>query len=295
MDGLLLIDKPAGPSSFDIVRQIRRVARTRKVGHTGTLDPAASGLLPIVIGRCTRLANFLTLDRKAYAFEMVLGVETDSGDDQGEVVRECAWEGVERSAVEEALGAFRGSIEQVPPIYSAIKIDGVRAYERARRGEEVELEPRPVEIDRFEIVEWRPPVVVMEVGCSSGTYVRSLARDLGDAAGSCAHARRIRRLVVGDFRLEQAVALDALTPENVAEHLLAPAAMVASLPSFQADPEAVARIVMGQFVTGRVDGEVAQGEPVAVLADDGELVAIAIAREPADAGWLLRPKKVLVT
>src|SRR5690554_7044885 len=146
MDGLLLIDKPAGITSFDVVRQVRKLAKTRRVGHTGTLDPDATGLLPIVIGHCTKLAKFLVFDQKEYVFEIQFGSEMDTDDSTGEVIKTCEWEHITQAALESALEQFRGPIMQVPPIYSALKIDGKRAYDLARAGQEVILEARPVEI-----------------------------------------------------------------------------------------------------------------------------------------------------
>ena len=186
MDGMLLIDKPVGRTSFDVVKVVRRVADIRKVGHTGTLDPLASGLLIILLGRCTKLARYLDLDHKTYEFELELGKQTETGDRESEVFRRCDWAHVDREALEDALADFLGDIEQVPPSHSAVKVDGERAYKLARRGEEPDLEARPVHVEELELLEFDPPEARLRVACASGTYVRSLARDIGTSLDSCA-------------------------------------------------------------------------------------------------------------
>lgn len=273
MDGLLLVDKPAGMSSFDVVRWVRRVAGTRKVGHTGTLDPLATGLLPIVVGKCTKLARFLSLDAKAYEFGMQLGRETASGDAEGEVVRECGWEHVTRADFERVLTQFQGEISQRPPVFSAIKIDGKRAYQRARDGEEVEMAARPVQIHSLDLLELALPDARLHTHCGAGTYVRSLARDIGEALGSCAFATSIRRTQVGDFSLSEARPLEEITPENVAACVLSPMQMMRAMPRHVADARECRAMGFGQRI--EVAGlRVSGGEFVAVADEDSNLVAI---------------------
>lgn len=292
MNGLLLIDKPAGMTSFDVVRTVRRLAGTRKVGHTGTLDPDATGLLPVAIGQCTKLSNFLVLDRKEYLFEMQLGMATDTDDASGTPIRECPWEHVTESALDAALEGFRGPIMQVPPIYSALKIDGRRAYDLARRGEEVELAARPVEVYELEVLECAFPRIALRAQCSSGTYVRSLARDLGEALGSCAHTTRIHRTQVGSFRIERAVPLAELTPENVAAAVLTPLEMLASLPVYVASEEQCRALGFGQRIVGALD--LAPGATVAVASPGGELVAVVDVEAVLGEGQVrLKPRRVL--
>lgn len=293
VDGLLLIDKPAGISSFDVVRQVRRAARTRKVGHTGTLDPLATGLLPIVVGRCTKLARFLSLDTKEYDFRMRLGQETTSGDAEGEVSRECAWDHVTKEALEGVLERFRGDIEQVPPIYSAIKIDGKRAYELARAGEEVEIPPRPVHIERLVLKSCALPDARLLTRCSSGTYVRSLARDIGVELRSCAFTTSIRRTQVGDFSLDEATPLADISEENIADILLSPAQMMRAMPRFIGSEADCRALGYGQRIDADL-GELALGAHVAVLNQLSELVAVCKveATEPTSR---LKPVRVLIT
>jgi tRNA pseudouridine55 synthase len=274
MNGLLLVDKPAGMSSFDVVRRIRRVGGTRKVGHTGTLDPLATGLLPIVVGKCTKLARFLSLDTKEYDFEMELGRETTTGDSEGETERVCPWEHVGVEDLRGALADFRGDIEQVPPVYSAIKINGKRAYKLAREGEQVEMKARPVRIDALELLDCRLPHAKLHTRCGSGTYVRSLVRDIGLRVDSCAYTTAIRRTRVGDFDLSEATPIDEITPENFADLLLAPMEMMRALKTYAADAAECRAIGHGRRIEPR--GLSAEPDEFIAVADPaGELVAIA--------------------
>src|SRR5690554_1150011 len=292
-DGLILIDKDAGMTSFDVCRQVRRLAGTRKVGHTGTLDPDATGLMGVVLGRCTKLANFLSLDEKVYAFEMVLGSATDTEDASGEVVAEADWEHVTREDFEQAMAGFLGTIDQVPPIYSALKVDGKRAHALARAGEEVTLAARPIEIFELDLVDFSPPNIAMRVRCGSGTYVRALARDLAIEVGTVAHTRVIRRLSVGSFDLSQAHRLDELTPETFWSKVRSPAHMVASLEQVKIDEDQRRAIGFGQTILA--EQELPMGEPVAVIDESGELVAIMARKESHDPqGSRLAPRRVLI-
>ncbi len=296
MDGLLLVDKPAGISSFDVIRQIRRVANTRKIGHTGTLDPLATGLLPLVVGKCTKLARFLSLDTKEYTFGMRLGVETDTGDSEGEVVRECGWQHIDEAAFRQAVAEFVGDIEQVPPAYSAIKVNGQRAYKLARQGEEVKLEARPVHIEALDVLGFDAPDARLHTRCSSGTYVRSLARDIGAALDSCAFTTSIRRTRVGSFRLDEATPLGEITPDNVSSLLLAPSEMMRDMTTYAASPSECTALSYGQSLVlsdddaTRLDLHV--DDNVAVVDPAGELAAVTRVRETPD-GRLLKPRRVL--
>ena len=292
-DGLILIDKDAGMTSFDVVRRVRRLAGTRKVGHTGTLDPDATGLMGVVLGRCTKLANFLTLDEKVYAFEMVLGSATDTEDASGEVIEEAVWEHVTREAFEDAMTGFLGTIQQVPPIYSALKVDGKRAHALARAGEDVRLEARPVEIFELELTRFEPPHIAMQVRCGSGTYVRALVRDLGRAVGSVAHTRSIRRISVGEFNLSMAHRLDELSEDTFWEKVLSPARMVGSLPQVHIDEDQRRAVGFGQTIL--VEPELPIGAPVAVIDAQDVLVAIMARKESHDPrGSRLAPRRVLI-
>ncbi|MCD6023501.1 MAG: truB [Fibrobacteria bacterium] len=230
-NGILLIDKPVGVSSFQALYPVKRAfggKKGSKIGHAGTLDPAASGLLVLGVGSGTRLLEFLEALHKSYRFTLKLGVATDTYDLDGEVLERKDASAVTRASLEALLPRFRGDISQVPPAYSAIKVDGKRAYERARAGETVEMTARPVHVDRLEITHFEPgpaASAVMELDCSKGTYVRTLAHDLGQLLGCGAVAADIRRTAIGPFRVEDAVAPDAadaahLTPvENAVDHL----------------------------------------------------------------------------
>lgn len=291
-DGLLVVDKAAGMTSFDVVRKVRKLAGTRKVGHTGTLDPDATGVLAIALGRCTKLSRFLTFDEKRYAFSMRFGFSTDTDDDSGEVLREASWEHIEESDLEKILAGFQGEIEQVPPIYSAIKVDGKRAHAMARAGEDFELDARKVMIYDLKVTDWSPPLASLEVRCGSGTYVRSLARDIGRALGSEAHTTAIRRTSVGPFSLADAVTLEELSTENFWSRVLSPLQMVQSLPRVEVDDEAQQKIVYGQPVEGEGDWEV--GESVAAHDGKGNLVAILERKEREEDAARLWPRRVMI-
>ena len=206
--GVLVVDKPAGITSFDVVREARRRIGERKAGHTGTLDPLATGVLPICFGEATKIVSLLTADDKAYRATGELGLETDTLDTTGAVVVRAAWGEVRREQVEQALETMLGPQLQVPPAYSALHVDGERAYERARRGEEVKLEPRPVEIDTLALVRWDPPSFEIDVACSKGTYVRSLIADVGRRLGCGAALAALRRTRSGRFTVEQSLPLE---------------------------------------------------------------------------------------
>jgi tRNA pseudouridine55 synthase len=291
MDGLLLVDKPAGVSSFDVIRQMRRVADTRKIGHTGTLDPEATGLLPLVVGKCTKLAKFLTLDVKEYEFEMELGVETETGDTEGEAVRECPWEHVTEEELREVCTRFFGEIQQVPPIYSAIKVDGKRAYELAREGKDFELDARPVTIDALDVVSFDPPNARLHTRCGAGTYVRALVRDIARELASCAYTTAIRRVGVGSFTIDEATPLAEITPENVHSILLPPIELMRDMKRYVANAEECVALSYGQNIDPD-DFELEPDEYVAVADEHGELAAVTVARE-LEEGIVLRPKRVL--
>jgi tRNA pseudouridine55 synthase len=214
IDGVLVIDKPAGPTSHDVVALVKRLTGARKVGHLGTLDPAASGVLPLVLNGATKLASKLAGTEKVYEFTLFLGLSTDTDDDAGKVIAEAPAPAELLGRLEALLPTFVGTIPQRPPRYSAIKVGGRRSYKVARQGGEPELELRAVAIDELEILESHWPEVRMRLACRSGTYVRSLCRDLGEALGCGGHAKAIRRLQSGPYTLEVAVGLDALRRDD---------------------------------------------------------------------------------
>lgn len=209
MNGVLIVDKSAGPTSHDVVDAIRKVLRMKKVGHTGTLDPAATGVLPIVLGKATKLSRYLTGCDKSYRGVIRLGVTTDTLDAVGEVLEERPVE-VTREQVEAVLNQFRGDIKQVPPMYSAKKIDGKKLYELARQGVEIEREAKDVRINELELIEFDGTNITVDVSCTSGTYIRVLALDVGEALGCGAHLGALRRTQVGKFDLSRAITIDDL-------------------------------------------------------------------------------------
>ncbi len=217
MNGVLVLDKPAGMSSAAAVDHVKRALRAKRAGHGGTLDPIATGVLAVCLGEATKIAQYLLADDKAYRAELVLGRQTDTLDRTGIVTAEADASGVTRAAIEAALAAHLGEQDQVPPMYSAIKQDGVRLYKQARRGIEVERAPRKIRIDRLELVAIEGTRVTIELACSKGTYVRSLVDDLGRDLGCGAYLAELRRTRSGSFTIDQAVELDALR-ELDAEH-----------------------------------------------------------------------------
>jgi tRNA pseudouridine55 synthase len=272
-----LIDKPAGLTSHDVVARVRRIMRTRAVGHTGTLDPFATGLLVIVLGAATRLARFVEAERKTYLAEAVLGQRTTTDDRTGDPVgpaqQPVAWPTEDQ--VRAALAGFLGRSLQRPPAFSAKRVGGERSYRLARRGEAVELAPVPIEVSAIELVAYHPPALAFRATVGPGTYLRALARDLGEVLGTGAHLTALRRERVGAHRVEDAVPLEALTPETP---LRAPLELVGHFPAVAIDAETAGRVRHGQSIGG---GEPGSDGPVA-LVDGGALVAVA---EPRDGRW----------
>ena len=276
---MLLVAKPAGPTSHDIVDIVRRALGTRRIGHTGTLDPFAAGLLVMLVGRATRLAPFAAAWQKSYDGRIRLGAVTDTDDATGRVLHEQPV-GVDRAELERALDGFRGASRQRPPAYSAVKVEGERAYRRARRGEAVEPAERDVEIAALEVTAFDPPEVEFRATVSGGTYLRSLARDIGAALGCGAHLAVLRRTRVGPFRLEDAVAPTAATPAA----LLPPGVLVGHLERREVDAAERDAVVHGRWIAASGDAE---ATPVAMFAGD-TLVAVA-----DRSGDVLKPRVVL--
>ncbi|MBI2288137.1 MAG: tRNA pseudouridine(55) synthase TruB [Chloroflexi bacterium] len=210
MDGILNINKPQGKTSFSIVAMVRRLTGERHVGHAGTLDPAASGVLPVCLGQGTRVVEFLMDSTKTYRAEIELGVTTDTDDADGMVIQRDDPSGVNRDRLESVLGSFRGLVEQTPPMYSAVKYQGKPLYKLARAGVTIERKSRLVKIDDLKLVEWQPPVATIEVVCGKGTYIRALAHDIGQALGCGAYLKSLIRLRCGLFDIRDAVSLPQL-------------------------------------------------------------------------------------
>ena len=209
-DGVLLVDKPGGPTSHDVVAAVRKHFGIQKVGHGGTLDPQATGLLVILVGRGTKLSNYLMSGDKAYEGTMRLGVETDSQDADGRVVREADASGVTEAQVREAMARYAGDMLQTPPMVSAVKVGGVPLYKRARKGQVVEREPRLIHIYQFDLVSFEPPEATFRIRCTKGTYVRTLCADVGKDLECGAHLSALRRTESGELNVSDAVSYDEL-------------------------------------------------------------------------------------
>lgn len=298
-DGLLNLHKPPGMTSFAVVAQVRRLTRAKRVGHGGTLDPDASGVLPIGVGQGTRVFEYFADSTKVYRAEVTLGVATNTYDASGTMVTHQDPSHITREQVEAALAGFRGHIQQRPPMFSALKRDGQRLYELARRGEQIDLEPRPVHVLRLELLEWRPPTLTLEVECGRGTYIRSLAHDLGQALGCGAHMSALVRTRDGPFALEDAVGLDDFAAAVHAEawrDLLFP--LDVGLLSWQAAilaPEKVRLVQHGRALAlggpaadARSPG-FADGEPCRAYSTTGAFLAV-LRYRAADGLW--HPDKV---
>jgi len=210
VDGILNLNKPAGSTSFQMVNVLQRLSGQRRVGHGGTLDPAATGVLPICLGQATRLVEFLMDSRKTYRAEVQLGISTDTYDATGRIIHRGEASYITQERVESILPSFRGSFKQIPPMYSAVRQGGKRLYELARAGLEVERKARWAQVFHLELVDWRSPIFTLEVECGRGTYIRSLAHDLGQALGCGSHLRNLVRLRSGLFDIEDAVTLPQL-------------------------------------------------------------------------------------
>jgi tRNA pseudouridine55 synthase len=307
-DSLHLLDKPEGWTSHDVVARMRTLLGERRVGHAGTLDPSASGLLLVGEGRATGILGCLGLLPKRYYARAHLGVTTDTQDRTGTVVgRSARLPG--REEVTDALGAFRGPLRQRPPLYSAVKVRGERLYEAARRGVEVEREHRPIQVYALELLFADPPEVVLDVTVSRGTYVRTLAHDLGETLGCGAHLTELRRTASGPFTVERALSCDRASGHGTDEfraRALAPEDALAFLARIRLSPDEAARLRHGQapvFDHARVEPSGASwplppgahGWPLALLGPDGALLAIAHAAEEQTQGMAARLLRVLAS
>lgn len=270
-DGLVVVDKPAGWTSHDVVARCRKVFGQKRVGHGGTLDPDATGVLLVGLGRVTRLLKFIGDLSKSYTGEVVMGTATSTLDSSGGVTGEWDMSGVALADVQRAALAFTGDLMQVPPMVSAVSIGGKRLHQLARAGVEVEREPRAVRVDRFDVLVGPDAgVFAIDIKCSSGTYVRSLAADLGTALGGGAHLRNLRRTAIGSFGVEAAVALDRLAENDVRP----PVAAVAHLPSVAIGADDAVAVAHGKPLPDLPSGV------VAVLSEDGALLAVYKDRRP---------------
>lgn len=289
ISGVLVVDKPVGLTSHDVVQIVRKGTNIRRAGHTGTLDPRASGVLVILIGPAVRLSEYVSASDKRYQAVVRLGATTDTYDAEGRITSSAPVT-VTEEQFEEALQQFIGEIEQVPPPYSAVKIKGRKAYEMAREGEEVELQPRKIKVYNLELLEWAPPEAVIDVYCSSGTYVRSLAHDLGEVLGCGAHLVGLRRTKSGRFTLRDAVPLrklrEAFELGTWYQYLIPAADALSDWPALELDHEQVDSVRHGH----RVPGEPPEKNTWARgVSEQGELVAL-LEWVPETNEW--QPRKV---
>ncbi len=285
MNGVLVIDKPEGKTSFDVVAEARRALRVKKAGHTGTLDPMATGVLPVCLGTATRLVPFLTEGDKEYVAEVRLGAATDTQDRTGKVIAEAPVGELPRERLLETLERFHGELEQVPPMYSAVRVDGKRLYELARKGVEVERAARRVVVHEIELLALEAPLLSIRVRCSKGTYVRTLAHELGERLGCHAHLTALRRTASGPFTLARAISffeLRALPREELQGRMVGDREALATMPEVMVGPAPEARIRQGQRLTARdlpALGELAEGARLRMTAEDGRVLAVAEWRE----------------
>lgn len=287
VSGVLVVDKPVGLTSHDVVQVVRKGTGIRRAGHTGTLDPRASGVLVILVGPAVRLSEYVSASDKRYQATLRLGSTTDTYDAEGVTTDPVAVDHLTEEAFEEALKQFEGEIDQVPPPYSAVKVKGKKAYEMARKGEPVKLEPRKIQVYSLELLEWAPPEAVIDVYCSSGTYVRSLANDLGRDLGVGAHLVGLRRTKSGQFSLRDAVSLrrleEAFDAGNWYQFLIPAAEALSDWPTIELDPDEVEKVRHGHRVPADSDAEgMARG-----ISSQGDLVALL---EVVDGEW--QPRKV---
>ena len=295
MKGILLVDKPAGMTSHDVVDRIRRVSGVKKVGHTGTLDPSATGLLILCLGPATRLSEHLTGMDKEYEGQMRLGVVTDSHDMDGAVLEEKPVPDIGAETIQELFTRFTGDLMQVPPMVSAVKVGGERLYKLARKGETVEREPRPISVADFHLFDYAPPLAHFRVRCTSGTYVRSLCHEVGQELGCGAVLDSLRRTAVGTRRVDEALPLESFaTPEDIRERLIALRDAL-DLPAVVVQLGGERLVASGIPLSRRhltEDCSVTEGW-LQIKSSSGELLALGqVEQGPAD--WRVLPRRVFV-
>jgi tRNA pseudouridine55 synthase len=277
--GLLNMNKPAGITSRRVVDQVAKLVRPEKAGHAGTLDPLATGVLVVCVGKATRLIELVQQQTKSYRAQFLLGRHSDTDDVTGNVTEIAVASKVTHDQVVAALPAFCGRTQQIPPTFSAVHVDGNRAYELARKGQEFELAPREVDVYRLDLVRFAYPEIELEIDCGSGTYVRSIGRDLGRALGCGAVMSALVRTRIGPYRIEDAVSPEDLTLETIDRHLLSPATAVEALPRYVASEEDLLQIRAGRPFGSALAGgrtlEAPNGATVAVISREEELLCVA--------------------
>lgn len=215
LDGILIIDKPAGITSHDVVAKVRRALKTKRVGHTGTLDPLATGVLVVCVEKATKLVNYLTCDEKTYEVEMKFGIKTDTGDITGKIIDEDTNYDIDMNKIKRTLDKFIGKQEQIPPMYSAIKVNGKKLYELAREGIEIEREARKIEIFEIKNIEWKDETLKYTVHCSKGTYIRSLCEDIAGELGTIGTMTNLRRIQSGKFQVKDAIKIEDISEKKI--------------------------------------------------------------------------------
>ncbi len=294
VSGVLVVDKPVGMTSHDVVQVVRRGTGIKRAGHTGTLDPRASGVLVVLVGPAVRLSEYVSASDKRYQAIVRLGIRTDTYDSEGVVTQRSPVEITEEQIVE-ALKQFEGTVEQVPPAYSAKKVNGRRAYEMARKGEEFELEPKEIDVYHLELLEWDTPEAIIDVYCSSGTYVRALANDLGDVLGCGGYLVGLRRTKSGEFALRDAIQLrklkEAFENGDWYKYLIPAAEALGDWPSRELSFEEVDLVRHGHRVPV-IDEPEDPEQWVRAISQQGELVAL-LQYLPEDKEW--QPRKVFFT
>lgn len=221
MDGLLIVNKPKGYTSHDVVNVVRKQLNIKKVGHTGTLDPNATGVLPILIGKATKISKYLIEHNKTYIATVKLGEKTDTGDSEGQVVEtKKIPEGLKKEDINKVLQSFLGKQKQLPPMYSAIKVNGKKLYEYAREGKELEIKPRDIEIYKIELLEYKNSKIKFEVECSKGTYIRTLCEDIAEKIETVGYMEELQRTKVNNFQIENSILLDNITIENAEQNII---------------------------------------------------------------------------
>jgi len=276
INGILLIDKEKGWTSHDVVAKVRKLLGIKKVGHTGTLDPAATGLLILCLGKATKIARFIEED-KGYIAEIRLGVSTDTLDSEGKVVRVQKLNGITADKIANTCEKFVGTLLQTPPVFSAVKVRGKRSYELARHGEHVGLEPRKIRIYNIRVIEYTEPFLKIEVLCSKGTYIRSLARDIGESLGCGAHISELRRTRIGHFKVEDALSIqgveEAVKESRISDYVVDISDALRGYPVLKLE----SRIDVGRFCNGasvRVDVSVPSRGVVRVMDSGGNLIGV---------------------
>lgn len=289
--GFLNVDKPLKLTSHDVVARVRRrykeLTGSKKVGHAGTLDPLATGVLILCLGGATRLSDYVMHTTKNYRAQITLGQTTTTYDAEGDVVREVDVKHISRSDVEMILPQFMGDFEQIPPMYSAIKVNGQKLYELARDGKAIERKPRNVSIDQLNILSWNLPTFELAVSCSSGTYIRSLAYDIGEVLGVGAYLSGLQRIASGQFHIDSAIALDTIMNEaDWHQHIIPPQVGLRDRPSLVLNDDDIQSVQNGQFIQRSPDMDI---DTIFAYSGRGELVAILTSR-----GQLWKPHKVFL-